>query len=219
MRVPVANAGRDCLIGVFGFGRYSFFQTERQPPSRYEAIMAKNLVLIGFMGTGKSTAGRQCARILDRPFLDTDALLVERAGKPIPQIFAEDGEAAFRDWERRIVAEVAGQGDKVISTGGGAMLNPDNARVIRDSSCVVLLTAKTFAIMRRVGDRRNRPMLANVSDPYSHVVELGAKRSPFYELSADALVDTTDRPVDEVVQEILAWYEQITARQAQHEEV
>lgn len=174
--------------------------------------MAKNLVLIGFMGTGKSTAGKHCARLLDRPFIDTDALLVERAGKPIPQIFAEDGEPAFRAWERRIVAEVASRENQVISTGGGVMLNPENAALLRASSCVIMLTAKTFAIMRRVGDRRNRPMLATASDPYAHVVELNAKRAPFYELAADALVDTTDRPVEEVVQDILTWYERVAAR-------
>ncbi len=179
--------------------------------------MAKNLVLIGFMGTGKSTAGKQSARLLERPFVDTDALLVERAGKPISQIFAEDGEPVFREWERRIVAEVAGAENQIISTGGGVMLNAENAALIRASSCVVLLTAKTFAIMRRVGDRRNRPMLASASDPYAHIVELAAKRAPFYELAADALVDTTDRPVDEVVQDILTWYGRITARQTEQE--
>ena len=98
------------------------------------------------------------------------------------------------------------------------MLNPNNVALLRASGCVVLLTAKTFAIMRRVGDCRTRPMLANVKDPYTHVVELNAKRAPYYELSADLLVDSTDRPVEEVVKEILECYEQTTARQAAEEE-
>src|SRR5262245_34007103 len=98
-----------------------------------------NLVLIGFMGSGKSTIGRQCARILGFRFRDSDTLVERRAGKPISQVFADDGEAAFREMECAAIKTLAATSSVVLSTGGGAVLNGANVAALRRTGIVVLL--------------------------------------------------------------------------------
>ncbi|HWP34554.1 MAG TPA: shikimate kinase, partial [Thermodesulfobacteriota bacterium] len=95
------------------------------------APAGRNLVLVGLMGAGKSAVGRALAARLGRPFVDTDALVEARAGRPIPAIFAAGGEAAFRALEREVVAEVASRGGQVIATGGGAVVDPASRAALR----------------------------------------------------------------------------------------
>lgn len=151
----------------------------------------RNLVLIGFMGTGKTTVGKLCARELGYTFCDSDAEIVRRAGKPIPDIFAQEGEAAFRQYEREAIADLAAQDGLVIATGGGAVLDPVNAETLRAQGTVVLLTAAPFVVLRRVGDARSRPLLAAADNPRQRILALLRERRPLYEKAAHFQVDTT----------------------------
>ena len=133
---------------------------------------ARNLVLIGFMGTGKTTIGRLCAERLGYRFRDSDTEIESRIGCSIAQYFSQKGEAAFREIEREVIAELAEESDQVISTGGGVVLDPENAMRLREGGWVVLLQATPDAILARVGDTRSRPLLANAADPLARIEEL-----------------------------------------------
>jgi shikimate kinase len=163
-------------------------------------MKVRAIVLMGFMGTGKSEVGRRLAQRLGRAFVDTDQLVEERAGKRIPAIFAEAGEPEFRALERAAVAEAAGRGNTVIAVGGGAVLDPENVRCLRDAGVLVYLTARPDVILGRVGNAANRPLLRD--DPQATVSRLLAERGPVYSAAADITVDTSERTADEVVGEI-----------------
>ena len=157
-------------------------------------------MLMGFMGTGKSEVGRRLAQRLGRSFVDTDQLVEERAGKRVAAIFADDGELAFRSLERAAVAEAAGRGGIVIAVGGGAVLDPETVRHLRDAGVLVYLTARPDVILRRVGEAKSRPLLRD--DPRGTVTQLLAERGPVYAAAADITVDTSERTADQVVGEI-----------------
>lgn len=163
----------------------------------------RNLVLIGFMGTGKTTVGKLCARELDYTFCDSDAKIVRRVGKSIPEIFADEGEEAFRQYEREAIADLATQERLVVATGGGAVLDPVNAEVLRETGTVVLLTAAPFVVLRRVGDARTRPLIAFCADPKARVIALLRERRPLYERAAHFQVDTTYSSKGTVAAEIV----------------
>jgi shikimate kinase len=159
------------------------------------------IVLTGFMGTGKSEVGRRLATRLGRPFVDTDQLVEGRVGKSVSAIFADDGEAAFRALERDAVATATARGDTVIAVGGGAVLDAANLARLRQAGVVVCLTATPEAILRRVGDAAKRPLLAG-DDPRVAIERLLAVRKSSYDAAADVTVDTSERAVEDVVEEI-----------------
>jgi shikimate kinase len=128
----------------------------------------QNIILTGFMGTGKTTVGELLAERLQRPFIDTDALIVERDGRSIADIFAQDGEAAFRAWERTVALELARRRGQVIATGGRLMLDKENAAALSASGPVFCLTAVPQTILARVQDDTKRPLLA-VPNPAAHI--------------------------------------------------
>jgi shikimate kinase len=161
----------------------------------------RNLALIGFMGTGKSTVGRLVAEVLHFAFLDTDELIVARAGKPIPDIFAQQGEAAFRELERKIVEELAGRTQTVISTGGGVPVHPANLASLKSHALLVCLWASPEKIWENVRGQAHRP-LVNVPDPQARIRSLLAAREPFYR-EADVLLNTERRSVREVAQQVI----------------
>jgi len=172
-------------------------------------MMRRNLVLIGFMGTGKTTVGKLCARELDYAFCDSDAEIVQRAGKSIPEIFADEGEEAFRQYERETIADLAAQEGLVIATGGGAVLDSVNAEVLRETGTVVLLTAAPFVVLRRVGDARTRPLLASSDeDPKARIIALLRERRPLYERAAHFRVDTTHFSKNTIVEQIVERFQQ-----------
>jgi shikimate kinase len=162
-----------------------------------------NIVLVGFMGTGKSAVGAALAERLGRPLLDTDALIEQRAGRPIAQIFAAEGEAAFRDLETAIVAEVAAQGPLVIATGGGVLGRDENVARLKASGRLVCLTAHPDVILTRTAPWEDRPLLASAPDPRAAVERLLQARAARYAL-ADVTVDTSDRTVVEVADQVLS---------------
>lgn len=169
-------------------------------------IRTPNLVLIGFMGTGKSAVGRTCATQLGFPYHDTDTWISRRVRKPISQIFAENGEAFFRDCERDAVRELSVRSAIVLSTGGGVVLDPENTRMLRESGIVVLLTATVETILARVGGRGSRPLLQS-DDPESRIRALLLERDSAYRAAADAVVDTSDLTREEVAEQVVALYQ------------
>jgi shikimate kinase len=161
----------------------------------------RNLALIGFMGTGKSCAGRVAAEHLHFTFLDTDHVIEARAGKSISDVFQQDGEPAFRDWERRIVEELARRDRTVIATGGGLPTGEGNLASLKSHALVVCLWASPETIWERVRAHAHRPLL-NEADPLAKIRELLAAREAFYR-QADVLVNTERRSVREVALQVI----------------
>lgn len=166
-----------------------------------------NVVLTGFMGTGKSTVGRILAGLLEYEFVDTDTAIEDRHG-PIPDIFAAHGEAVFREYELAIAKELARQERLVIGTGGGLMLQPDAAKALDETGTVFCLTASVDTILERVISQQakagspeaQRPLLAG-SDPRQRVTDLlNARRAQY---SWFTQVTTEGRSPDEVAAEIV----------------
>jgi shikimate kinase len=161
----------------------------------------RNLALIGFMGAGKSGVGRVVADLMHFTFLDTDHVIEARAGKSISDIFAQDGEPAFRQWEQRIVEELTRREKTVIATGGGLPAEPANLMSLKTHALVICLWASPETIWERVRGQDHRPLL-NEPDPLSRIRELLAARETHYR-QADVLVSTEMRSVREVAQHVI----------------
>ena len=162
----------------------------------------RNIVLTGFMGTGKTEVGRRVAARLGRPFVDMDARIEEREGRTIPQIFAQSGEPYFRRLEAALVKELAAQRGLVIATGGGALIPEENRRLMVASSLVICLWADEETLLHRLRHDTQRPLLAR-PDWQRYLRDLLAARRPAYE-SLPYHIDTTGKTVDEVVEAVLA---------------
>lgn len=164
--------------------------------------MAERILLVGMMGAGKTTVGQALARRLGVPYFDSDAQVEQRTGRTVPEIFAEQGEAAFRAAEREALAEAVGSGGPaVVSVAGGAVLDPENQRVLRDGGSVVWLRAEVDTLARRVGTGVGRPLLG--LDPAAALAQLYQVRRPVYAELADVVVDVDDLTPDEAVDCIL----------------
>lgn len=160
-----------------------------------------NLALVGFMGTGKTATGRLVAEHLHYEFLDTDELIQTRTGRTIADIFATQGEPAFRELERDLVGELAARTRTVISTGGGLPANPANLAALKLHALVVCLWASPEKIWERVRNQAHRPLLHD-PDPQRKIRELLNVRAPFYR-QADVLINTDQRSAREVAQQIV----------------
>jgi shikimate kinase len=166
----------------------------------------KHLALVGLMGAGKSTVGRECARRLARPFVDTDDVIVATAGMNIDEIFAAGGEQLFRKHERVVVADVCASPEPlVIACGGGAVLDPENRKALRASSVVVWLRAPVAELVKRCGDGSTRPVLRG--DPATALARLDRLRAPAYEAAAHRVVETEGLERGAVVEAVLAEFE------------
>ena len=163
--------------------------------------MKTNIALIGFMGAGKTVVGKALAEQLNKEFIELDELIVQRAGKPITQIFAEDGEIAFRELEIAVTKDVARKHDQVIATGGGIILNRINIDRLRQNGIIVYLTVTPLEILKRVAGDEGRPLL-NTPDKEKQIKELLASRRPLYEGAADIKINTTGRSIKVIVNEI-----------------
>jgi shikimate kinase len=161
----------------------------------------QNIALCGFMGTGKTSVGRIVAEQLRFAFLDTDTVIEARAGKSVTEIFAGQGEAAFRDLERRIVKELALRDHTVIATGGGLIVNPENLASLKQHALVVCLWASPETIWSRVKSQAHRPLL-NGGEPLETIRRLWKERAPFYK-QADVGLTTELRSPREVAQQVL----------------
>ena len=148
-----------------------------------------NLFLVGLPGAGKSTLGRQLARRLGKQFVDADAELEHRLGVSIPTIFEIDGEEGFRDREESVLADLTCLANVVLSTGGGAVLRPNNRARLRENGTVVYLHAEPTTLYGRIRHSRNRPLL-RTADPLARLAELYSVRDALYRETATFVVES-----------------------------
>lgn len=172
-----------------------------------ETRVAMNIVLIGYRATGKTTLARLLAERLGWQWIDADVEIERRAGKTIAEIFAQDGEPAFRELESQVIAELCAQANIVIAAGGGAPLRPENRRAMKAGGKVVWLQASPQTIYQRMYSdpttSQRRPNLT-ARGGMEEIVELLAKREPIYRETADFAVDTEGKTPEQLVDEILA---------------
>ncbi|MBI4823232.1 MAG: shikimate kinase [Nitrospirae bacterium] len=161
----------------------------------------KNIVLTGFMGTGKTEVGKELSIRLGFTFIDMDEKIVKKEGMPITEIFKTHGEPYFRDIETNIIKNISKQKNVVISTGGGAVLKEENMSSLKEHGIIVWLKASPESILKRTANDSTRPLL-QVNDPLKKIKELLAYRTPFYE-KADIMVDTEGKTPREIAEEIL----------------
>lgn len=161
-----------------------------------------NIFLVGLMGAGKTTIGRQLARKLGKRFLDSDHEIEARTGASIPWIFEIEGEASFRRREADVIRELTAQDNLVLATGGGAVLNPASRALLAERGTVIYLRASIGSILQRTSHDKNRPLL-QTADPRARLEELLAQRDPLYREIADLVIDTGRPNVQSMVQTIL----------------
>ncbi|HSW39558.1 MAG TPA: shikimate kinase [Acidobacteriota bacterium] len=165
-------------------------------------VKIRNIIICGFMGTGKSSVGKKLASMTGYHFLDMDAAIEEHEGMSIPDIFSTRGESAFRALETEMVKKIAGMERRVIATGGGTVVNPDNLCVLKSCGVVVNLTASVPVIIERIGSGHGRPMLHD-GDRIERVTSLLKKRESAY-AQADIACDTSQLNIEGVAREILS---------------
>jgi len=177
---------------------------------RYDPLRRRTIALVGLMGVGKSSVGRRLANALSLPFRDADAEVEEAAGRSISDIFAELGEAAFRDGERRVISRLLEHPPHVLATGGGAFMNPDTRALIKGNAISVWLKTDLDVLARRVARKTTRPLLVG-RDPLEVLKAQAEARYPAY-AEADVTVETGDTPhhttVDQVIRALAAFLEE-----------
>jgi shikimate kinase len=161
----------------------------------------RTVVLVGLMGAGKTSVGRRLAAALDLPFRDSDEEVERAAGRTVAEIFADRGEAEFRDGERRVIARLLDEPAHVLATGGGAFMNPQTRRLIMQKATSVWLKADVDVLLRRVARKTDRPLLQQ-GDPRAVLEALAAQRDPVYAL-ADITVESAEMPHTATVQAII----------------
>ncbi len=163
--------------------------------------MTGNIFLVGLMGAGKTTVGKQLAKRLRKTFIDTDHEIEKRTGVRIPLIFELEGEAGFRSREAAVIEEFSGQHDIVLATGGGAILSQQNRDNLSRNGTVIYLRAKVEDLWQRTRHDKNRPLL-QTSDPQAKLKELYAQRDPLYREIADITMDSGIQSVQALVHQI-----------------
>jgi len=164
----------------------------------------KNLVLVGFMGSGKTAIGKRVAEKLGLTFVDMDAEIERKAGRKISEIFAQEGESYFRFLEPREAMELSKKGGFVIATGGGVVLDPDNLKDFRENGVVICLWIDGETAFERTKRASHRPLLQG-ENPRKRIDELLEKREPLYK-QIENVVDTRGRCLDAVVEDVLRIY-------------
>lgn len=164
--------------------------------------MQRNIILIGFMGTGKSTIGRNLSQTFGYPLIDTDQLIEQQQGRPIPEIFAADGENAFREIETEVLRSLHKHSGHIIATGGGIIGREENRKLLRELGYVVWLIAKPSEILDRTSRNSNRPLLNN-DDPEGTIRDLLEIRTPLYRDTAHLGIETDNLSFDEVTTGII----------------
>nr|WP_320140935.1 shikimate kinase [uncultured Cohaesibacter sp.] len=165
------------------------------------ALDGRPIVLVGLMGAGKTTIGRRLAKRLSIPFRDADHEIEAAANMTVAEIFAQHGEAHFRDGEKRVIARLLDEGDQVIATGGGAWMNEETRALVAERGISVWLKAEFDVLMERVRRRSHRPLLKD-PDPEGVMHRLMDERYPVYEM-ADVVVLSKEAPHDRIVTSVI----------------
>jgi Shikimate kinase len=161
----------------------------------------KNIFLIGFMGTGKSTIAKKLADELLYEYVEMDQIISEREGKMITQIFEEQGEVYFRELETSLLDEIQQGTGKIVSCGGGVILHEKNQRIMKEKGVVILLSASAETIFERVKNSGSRPLL-NTNMNLDYIKQLYKKRYPLYLQASQIVIDTEGKNVDDLCDEI-----------------
>jgi shikimate kinase len=173
-------------------------------------LAGRNLILIGFMGSGKSSVGRELAKRWNFRFLDTDAMIRHKYDLSIPEIFAKHGENFFREAEYQALVRLRGITSTIIATGGGIVTQPRNLPLLRALGPVIWLSADQTTILDRVGKSAHRPML-NQANPEESVTRLLKERVPLYHQAADLRIETSELTHREVADRIVSGLDQFRA--------
>ena len=172
--------------------------------------VAGNVFLVGMMGAGKTSMGKVLARRLNKTFLDCDHEIERLTGVKVPVIFEIEGETGFRQRETKALAELVLHKDVVLATGGGAVLSPENRRLLAENGVVVYLRATAVDLWNRTRHDKNRPLL-RTADPRAKLEQLHAERDPLYREVADIVVDTGSQSLSSLAQRL---EQQLLERQA-----
>lgn len=165
-----------------------------------------NIYLIGLMGVGKTTIGKQLAKALQRPFVDSDKVIEDSMGVDIPTIFSYEGEAGFRDREQEVIEQLAQQRGIVLATGGGSIIRPANRDALKSTGFVVYLHCSIDRILFRTRHDTQRPLL-RTENPRQRLRTLLAERDPLYNECADFKIDSGSLPGKTVIKTILQQYQ------------
>lgn len=161
-----------------------------------------NIILIGFMGSGKTSVGISLAKKLSCPFQDTDQLIEKKAGITIKQMFETQGEEYFREYETNLLHELKlSLENTVISTGGGMPLRDQNARLLKDLGHVIYLQVEAETVLKRLASDTSRPLLQS-EDRKLRIEQLLSERAPLYKRAADHIIETDGKTVDEIIDNI-----------------
>lgn len=165
--------------------------------------MDNHIILIGYMGCGKTTLGKKLSFRKKLALLDTDKMIEQKQQKTVSEIFDEDGEAAFRSMETECLREIREYSDRyIISVGGGLPLKEENRRLLKELGCVFYLRARPDTIYKRLKKDTTRPLLRG-DNPAARIKEMMEARGPFYEEAADVIVDVDEKGFEAIIEEIL----------------
>lgn len=162
-----------------------------------------NIVLIGFMGSGKTATGRALAQELNYRFIDTDNLIEQQHGMTIANIFGQKGEPFFRQQETALLKQLAGTDNSIISTGGGIILAEENRILLKNLGTVVYLQTEPEEIVKRLSGDNTRPLLNNSADKLAEIKKILAARQPLYQSAANYIIETITGQPEESAQEII----------------
>ena len=177
-------------------------------------LKSGNLILVGMMGSGKTTMGKALARHLGKVFVDSDEEITKRTGVTVPHIFDVEGEAGFRQRETAAIRNLVGRDNMVLATGGGAVLAEENRALLEHSGIVIYLKASVHDLWQRTRHDRNRPLL-QTSDPHAKLTELFQQRDPLYQQMSDIVVQSGKQSVNVLMLHLM---EKIDAYHSIHDE-
>ena len=164
---------------------------------------SKNIVLVGLMGSGKTTVGRRLAHELNQDFFDTDHEIIDKTGVTIDHIFDIEGEEGFRERESKILKNLCQMSNIILATGGGIVVLPKNRKILKNAGLVVYLCSSVEQLLRRTSKSITRPLLENSSDRKKTITELLKARDVYYREVASLVIDTTGKKLQEVLNTII----------------
>jgi len=166
-------------------------------------MTSKNIVLVGPMGSGKTTVGRRLAHKLNKDFFDTDHEIIDKTGVTIDHIFDIEGEEGFRERESKILENLCQMSNIILATGGGIVILPKNRKILRNTGLVIYLSSSVDQLLRRTAKSKTRPLLEKSTDRKKTITELVEARDVYYREVASIVVDTTGKKLHEVINIII----------------